>query len=143
VRQAHERADGSGYPEGLAAEEIDRYAQIVGLADVYESLTHKRPYRVKYTPIEALDMILKNKKVFGPKIIKALIGRIGVYPVGTLIMLNSKETGVVIMNRPELPFRPVVSVVYDTYGKEYSEPKEIDLAQNPILYIEDCVKEKA
>lgn len=143
VKQAHERLDGSGYPEGLKEDEITEYAQIVGLADVYEALTHKRPYRAKFTPIEALDMILKNKKVFGSKVIKALINRIGVYPVGTLVALNSKETGVVIMNRPEVPFRPVVSIVYDSYGKEFSEPKEIDLLQNPILYIEDCVKEKA
>ena len=142
VRQAHERADGSGYPEGLTADETSEFAQIVGLADVYEALTHKRPYRAKYTPIEALDIILKNKNIYGPKIIKALIRRIGVYPVGTLVLLNSKETGVVIMNRPELPFRPVVSIIYDAYSKEYGEPKEVDLSQVAILFIEDCVKEK-
>lgn len=142
VKQEHERIDGSGYPEGLPAEDITTFAQVVGLVDVYEALTHKRPYRGRFTPIEALDIILKNKNVFGPRIIKTLISRIGVYPVGTLVLLNSKETAVVIMNRPELPFRPVVSVIYDPYGETFPQPKEIDLANTPILYIEDCVKER-
>lgn len=142
VRQEHERMDGSGYPEGLPAEDITTYAQVIGLLDVYEALTHRRPYRSRFTPIEALDIILKNKKIFGPKIIKALVGKIGVYPVGTLVLLNSKETAVVTMNRPELPFRPVVSVIYDPYGEMFAQPKDIDLATSSILYIEDCVREK-
>ena len=61
VRQAHERTDGSGYPEGLKAEDISEYAQIVGVADVYEALTHKRPYRPKFTPIEALALLQELK----------------------------------------------------------------------------------
>ena len=114
----------------------------MGLVDVYEALTHRRPYRPRYTPLEALDMILKNKKLFGPKIIKALINSIGVYPVGTLVLLSSKETGVVTVNHPDLLFRPVVSIVSDPYGDELTEPKDIDLTAHPIIYIEDCVKEK-
>lgn len=143
IRQEHERADGSGYPNGLVADDITMLAQIVGLVDVYEALTHKRPYRPRYTPLEALDIILKNKKLFGPRIIKALINSIGVYPVGTLVLLSSKETGVVTVNHPDLLFRPVVSVISDPYGDELAEPKDIDLTAHPILYIEDCVKEKA
>ncbi|MBP7056396.1 MAG: HD domain-containing protein [Candidatus Omnitrophica bacterium] len=142
IKQAHERADGSGYPEGLVADDISILAQIVGLVDVYEALTHRRPYRPRYTPLEALDIILKNKKLFGPKIIKSLINSVGVYPVGTPVLLSSKETGVVTVNHPDLLFRPVVSIVSDPYGDELTEPKDVDLTSHPILYIEDCVKEK-
>lgn len=44
VRQHHERMNGKGYPHGLKASEIDEYAQIVAIVDVYEAMTHERPY---------------------------------------------------------------------------------------------------
>ncbi|MFA6384101.1 MAG: HD domain-containing phosphohydrolase, partial [Candidatus Omnitrophota bacterium] len=50
ITQEHERMDGSGYPKGLREGEIGEFAQIVALADVYESLTHTRPHRARLTP---------------------------------------------------------------------------------------------
>ena len=47
VLQHHEKIDGSGYPRGLNEDSIDEDAQIIGLADVYEALTHKRPHRLE------------------------------------------------------------------------------------------------
>ncbi len=141
VRQEHERSDGSGYPDGAKSEEISEDAQVVGLIDSYEAMIHYRPYRLRYTPLEAMSVMLKNKNIFGPKIIKALILRVGVFPLGTIVVLNTKEIGIVINNQPELPFRPVVRIIFDPYGRDLKNPKEIDLAENPIIYIDDCVKE--
>ena len=142
VRQEHERANGSGYPAGAKSEDINEYAQIVGLVDSYEAMTHYRPYRSKYTPLEAITVILKSKSMFGQKVIKALILRIGVFPVGTPVILNTKEIGIVVSNIPELPFRPFVRIIYDSYGRELAQAKTIDLAETPIIYIENCVKEE-
>lgn len=142
VQQEHERSDGSGYPTGSRSEEIGEDAQIVGLVDSYEAMAHQRPYRPRYTALETISIILKNKKTFGQKTIKTLILRIGVFPLGTLVVLNTKEIGIIVKNRPELPFRPAVHIIYDSYGKELKSPKEIDLAENPIIYIDDCVKEE-
>ncbi|MBN1527399.1 MAG: HD domain-containing protein [Candidatus Omnitrophica bacterium] len=142
VMQEHERRDGSGYPRGLKDDAITEYAQIVGLADVYEAMMHQRPYRRKYTSLEAVSTIVKNKKIFGPKIVKALIEQFGVFPVGIPVQLNTKEIGIVVEKNPEQPLRPVVSIVIDSTGHELKEPKLIDLADNPVIYVEDCVKEE-
>jgi HD-GYP domain-containing protein (c-di-GMP phosphodiesterase class II) len=140
VRQEHERADGSGYPRGLVKEEIGEYAQIVGLADVYEAMMHRRPYRGKYTSLETVRIILKNKKVFSRKAIKALIEVFGLFPVDTLVQLNTKEIGVIVERNDDCISRPVIDVLIDSYGKELKQPRRVNMAENPVLYIDTCVK---
>jgi HD-GYP domain-containing protein (c-di-GMP phosphodiesterase class II) len=140
VRQEHERADGSGYPQGLMADEINEYAQIIGLADVYEAMMHQRPYRDKYTSLETIRIILKNKKIFSRKVTKAIIETFGIFPVDTLIQLNTKEIGVVVKPNPEAISRPVIDILIDPYGKELKSPKRVNMAENPVIYIDTCVK---
>jgi HD-GYP domain-containing protein (c-di-GMP phosphodiesterase class II) len=139
VRQEHERMDGSGYPAGLKDEQIGEYARIVGLVDVYEAMIHKRPYRAKFSPLETIKTILKNKSCFDHKVIKLLIERIGVFPMGTLVRLNTKEIGLVVRENPELPLRPTVNIIVDAYGKELKEPKQVNLADNSMLYVDECL----
>lgn len=141
VRQEHERVDGSGYPQGLKENQIAEYARVVGLVDVYEALIHKRPYRSKHTPLETIKIILTNKNAFDAKIIKILIERIGIFPVCTMVKLNTKEIAIVLKENPELPLRPKVNIIIDAYGKELTEPKEVDLSENSMIYIEECVKD--
>lgn len=54
--------------------------------------------------------------------------------------LNTKEIGVVIEENEALPLRPVVNIIQDAFGKPLKEVKKIDLAGNPVLYIEDCLE---
>ncbi len=140
VRQEHERADGSGYPQGLMSNEINEYAQIIGLADVYEAMMHQRPYRDKYTSIETIRIILKNKKIFSRKVTKALIETFGIFPVDTLVQLNTKEIGVVVKANPDAISRPVIDILIDPYGKELKQPKRVNMAENPVIYVDNCVK---
>jgi len=142
VRQEHERVDGSGYPKGLIEDEISEYAKVIGLADVYEALVHDRPYREKYTSLDAMRMILNNKKTFSPKVIKGLILGVGVFPVGTLVSLNTKEVGVVVKRDPDHISRPIINIIIDSSGKELKGPKRINLADSPVVYIDTCVKRK-
>jgi putative two-component system response regulator len=74
VAQHHERFDGSGYPAGLAGEQISLHARIVAVADAYDALTSDRPYR-KGVPQEKAVEILKAKSgaQFDPKVVEALI----------------------------------------------------------------------
>lgn len=143
VRQEHERADGSGYPKGLVSDEINEYALIIGLADVYEAMMHRRPYRARYTALETVRTILKNKKIFSRKIIKSLIEAFGLFPVQALVQLNTKEIGVVVKRNHDHISRPIVDILIDPYGKELTQPKRINLAENPVIYIDNCVKQEA
>jgi putative two-component system response regulator len=67
----HEKWDGSGYPSGLAGEQIPHVARIVALADVYDALTSERPYKRAWTVEEALDLIrCESGKHFDPKLVE-------------------------------------------------------------------------
>jgi two-component system response regulator RpfG len=73
----HEKYDGSGYPEGLAGDEIPLPARIVAVADVYDALTTKRPYKSPWSSVNAIDYIKKHSGYhFDPKCVQALLCRI-------------------------------------------------------------------
>jgi putative two-component system response regulator len=62
IRHHHERWDGSGYPDGLAGNEIPYLAQVFQIIDIYDALTSERPYKPAHTPTEALEMIARETK---------------------------------------------------------------------------------
>ena len=134
LRQEHERIDGSGYPQGLKGEEIAEYAQIVGLSDVYEAMLHIRPYREKHTPLETIKEILGNKYTFANRLVKILIERIGIFPIGTIVQLNTKEIGQVVKHNLELPLRPEGNIIFDSSGKKLKQTRQINLADSPTVY---------
>ena len=73
-RSHHEKWNGSGYPDGLAGENIPLHARIFALADVYDALTSNRPYRQAWTQASALNYIHKNSGIhFDPRIVPQFI----------------------------------------------------------------------
>jgi hypothetical protein len=60
--------------------------------------------------------------------------------MGTMVKLNTKEVGMVIKENPDLPLRPTVNLMYDAYGKELKEPRQINLSESSMIYIEECLK---
>jgi response regulator RpfG family c-di-GMP phosphodiesterase len=70
----HERWDGSGYPTGSRGQEIPLSARIVTLADVYDALTTKRPYKEAFSHDKARTFILQNReKIFDPDVVDAFV----------------------------------------------------------------------
>ncbi len=142
VFQVHERVDGSGYPHALKAMEVQEYAQVIGLADIYESLVHHRPYRRRLNPIEALKEILQRERTaFPDRILKALIQALSPYPMGSMVRLNTGEIGRVVRKNKDYPLRPVVEVL-DRGGKRLEEPVAIDLGQSPLVNIQESLAEE-
>jgi len=135
VEQEHERVDGSGYPYGIKANKIDEFAQLIGFADVYEALTHPRPYRPAFVCIDALGLILRNKRSFDPRIVKSFLEKIGLYPRGTIVELNTKEKAYVLRQNSGSPSCPTVGVVIDPEGRRVEKLKEIDLSKTSAVYI--------
>jgi HD-GYP domain-containing protein (c-di-GMP phosphodiesterase class II) len=137
--QHHERADGSGYPGALKGSAISEYARIISLADVYEAMTHPRAYRPEHTPFEAVKEILNNKKTFEYKLLKALIEKIGIFPVGSFVELNNGKTAQVINLNPGSPLRPVVEIAPDT-GREEGKKEILDITANCNVAIRRGIK---
>lgn len=143
ILQEHERYNGKGYPKGLKGDEINEYAQIIGIADVYEALTHHRFQRRNLPPFDSIKEIISVERAsFPEKIIKALMAKLPIFPVGTMVRLNSKEIGIVISTNGLSPFRPTVEVVFDPSGRKPESKRIINLKENPLLYIISLVSEE-
>ncbi|HHW12871.1 MAG TPA: HD-GYP domain-containing protein [Firmicutes bacterium] len=94
--QHHEREDGSGYPRGLNSEQIHLYAKIVMTADSYDAMTSGRSYRRTLWSHEALaQLAAEAPEKYDPKMIKLLAQSVALYPVGSVVLLNNLEVGLV------------------------------------------------
>lgn len=140
TKEHHERFMGGGYPMRLSNGQINEYSQIVGLCDVYEALTHPRSYREAKNNHEAIKEILSlDAKEFDTKNIKILIKRLGLFPVGSWVELNSGEIGKVVSSNEEFPLRPVVNVIFGMDRQKYPEVKSINLNKQHSIYIRRSV----
>lgn len=128
--QHHERYDGSGYPQGLKGEDIHEFARITGVVDVFDALTADRIYRPAFPNYEAYEMLAAaGNFTHDYKIVEAFLYNIAVYPVGTLVKLNSGDIAVVIGTRRGQSYRPKVKLLFNDSGKAFKEKTIIDLAE--------------
>ncbi|OGL62412.1 MAG: hypothetical protein A3J27_10740 [Candidatus Tectomicrobia bacterium RIFCSPLOWO2_12_FULL_69_37] len=138
----HEREDGRGYPQGLLGNEISEYAKIIGLADVYEALTHNRPHRKRLLPHKAVQEIIQTQKAsFHQRLLKVMLEELSVFSLNSLVRLNSNAIGRVAQTVPGQPLRPVVQLLFDGDGNEISDERMIALKEFPLLYIVDSLDE--
>jgi HD-GYP domain-containing protein (c-di-GMP phosphodiesterase class II) len=142
----HERIDGSGYPYGLAGEEISKEGQMVGICDVYDAITADRIYHKGMPASRALRCLLEwSEKQFDRELVKAFIRCVGVYPAGSLVRLGSERLAIVLEQSPTSLLEPLVRVVYDAKRQHYLPPDDLDLSSRSaggdvILRYEDPVK---
>ena len=111
AEQHHEMLDGSGYSDGLKADEIHPYARMTAVADVYDALTAKRVYKPAMPMHQALMMLHKNRGTeFDEHFVDLFVRALGVYPVGSLVELSTKELAVVCEPNPENTHMPTVGI---------------------------------
>lgn len=136
VLQEHERMHGQGYPAGLLGQAIDPLAQIVGLSDVFEALSHPRSYRSPYTALEALEQVSEMKgEYFESGIVAALVNEISAFPLDSFVQLSTGEIAQVVGTNPENILRPEVLVRWDPEWRLLSQPRRLDLADSPEVTV--------
>jgi len=142
VYQEQEREDGSGYPKGIKGDKIHEYAKIVGIADIFEALVHGRAYRPGFITYTAIQKIMeRNAKQYNPKILRALISVVSMFPVGSLVQLSTGEIARVVAINQSRSVRPVVDVVQDADGTNLEPPRRMNLEQEPLIYITKPITE--
>jgi HD-GYP domain-containing protein (c-di-GMP phosphodiesterase class II) len=142
VWQVHERMEGMGYPQALGEKDIHPLAKLVGVCDMYESLTHMRSWRSRLLPHHVLRvMIEEHERTFEPGLVKSLVESLSLYPPGSFVRLSSGDVGRVVAINKGLPTRPKVKVLVDSQGRRVAAPSVLNLAAHPILYVADAVDE--
>ncbi|WP_333875047.1 HD-GYP domain-containing protein [Methylobacter sp.] len=128
--QHHERFDGSGYPLGLKNSEMSVYGQMAAIVDVYDAITADRCYHKGMEPTVAVRKMFEWSKFhFNPKLLRTFIRTVGIYPVGTLVMLESGKIGVVIEQNETDMTSPLVRIIFDAKKNYFITPNDIDLAK--------------
>ena len=136
--QHHERIDGTGYPLGLKGDEISTVGQMSTIVDVYDALTSVRVYKNAWEPTDALKKLLEwSPSHFRVEQVHQFIRCLGIYPIGTLVELESGRVGIVFEQGEQDLLRPTVRVIYHARHKCYLPVKQLDLARHTddrILY---------
>ena len=125
----HERIDGSGYPRGFRSSKISPYAKIIGLVDTYEAMIHNRPHRPGKNAHQTIKFLLGPiKNGFDYDLMKLFIDKMSIYPIGTIVRLNTGEIARVIEAKSGSPLRPVVMTIRNADDIPLEERKIIDLS---------------
>ncbi|MBI2567039.1 MAG: HD domain-containing protein [Candidatus Schekmanbacteria bacterium] len=137
VYQAHEREKGQGYPTGRSGIWVHEHAKILAVADVYESLVCRRPFRDRRLPHEAMTLVLKlaATQVLASRVVTALLDTLSLYPIGSCVELSGGEIGQVVGATPGRGEQPIVAVLYDNNGYPLEAPRVVDLGQDPARQI--------
>jgi len=116
----HLGLDGSGYPKVVKMRKPDLFSRICSIADSFDAMTSGRVYIKKpMGPDEVLrKMVMRAGTGYDTFLLKLFINAIGVFPIGTLLLLDTKELGVVYRNNPDDLLRPKVRVFADENGEK-------------------------
>ncbi|GHV85461.1 metal-dependent phosphohydrolase [Spirochaetia bacterium] len=136
--QHHERWDGEGYPRRISGPDIDMGARIVSVADAFEAMVSEKPYRNSMMGYQAMKNLLSdNSRRFDPDVLKAFIKTMGIYPIGSIILLNNGSIARVTEVQGDAPLRPRIRILIDEFGKMFKQDEgdAIDLLTEKSLFI--------
>jgi hypothetical protein len=133
VQHHHERYDGSGYPSGLVRDDIPMLGRIAGIVDSYDAMTNDRVYAKGRSCLEAIKELYELRDIqFQGELIEQFIQALGIYPVGTLVELNSGEVAVVVGINRLRRLQPKVMLLLDAEKSSLKDNLIIHLAEQPI-----------
>ncbi len=124
----HEKMDGTGYPQKLQGEQISLLARMGAVCDVYDAITSTRPYKTAWDPAGSIQRMAQWTGQFDPAVFKAFVMCVGIYPVGSLVKLESGRLAVVLDLNPHNLAAPVVRVFYSTRSKLPISVQTLDLS---------------
>ena len=134
IETHHERFDGSGYPHGLSGSKIPVAGRVAGIVDSYDAMISVRPYAPIKSSYEAIQELYQQAdKLFQQELVEYFVKAIGVFPVGSVVELNTGEVGIVVAQSMQARLKPKVMLILDEQKQPRKKMMIIDLAaQEPL-----------
>lgn len=129
VSEHHERANGSGFPEGRTAAALSPLSQLVSIVNLYEHLVSGHDGHAAHLPTQALRRLYQMGQA-GELLSEQVawtIHALGVYPIGAVVELNTGERGIIVATKADEALKPIVYIVCDPTGLLLAEPRIVDL----------------
>lgn len=131
ARYHHERYNGNGYMIGLEGERIGMFGMIGGIVDCYDAITSDRAYRASMSSHAALRRMYEwRTREFHPHLVEQFIQCMGIYPIGSIVELNTGDVGVVVAMNRTRRLKPRVALVLRPNHLPYSQNKIVDLGEH-------------
>jgi len=128
VRCHHERYDGSGYPDALAADSIPTFGKIAGIVDSFDAMTSERGYGRLLSTHSALNQLNKERDTkFEAALVEQFIQALGIYPAGSLVELSDGSVGAVVEQNRRRRLKPRILLILGCDKTPLGEPRVIDL----------------
>jgi len=126
----HEKVNGTGYPAGLKGDQITLAAKMGAICDVYDAITSDRPYKTGWCPAASLSKMTEwCDGHFDPVVFAAFVKCMGIYPIGTVVRLQSGRLAVIVdRGVGKSLLTPSVRVFFDTASKSLMKPELLDLS---------------
>jgi putative nucleotidyltransferase with HDIG domain len=145
VLHHHEKVDGSGYPKGFKGDEISLFAKMGAVCDVYDAITSNRPYKAGWDPAESIRKMTEwSTGHFDQRVFHAFVKSVGIYPIGSLVRLESGRLGIVVDQTEKALLTPKVRVFFSVKANAHIPPEVVDLsahnAPDKIVSREDPAK---
>ncbi len=132
VGSHHERADGSGYPDGLNGLNIPIYGRIAGIADSYDAMTTKTAYSPAMAAYEsARELNDMRGKEFQTEVVEQFLRTIGMFPTGSIVELSDGTVGMVLEQNRVQSLRPKLMILLDKSHNMLRQPKILDMRKLP------------
>lgn len=133
----HEKLDGFGYPYQVQADDISQYGRMIAICDIFDALTTDRVYKEGYSYIKAFNILMKlaQENHLELILVNQFIKCMGVYPVGSLVELNSHKLAIVESRNHQSPISPKVRSFYHIDHGHYVMTEDIDLSNNDDFII--------
>ncbi len=125
----HEKFDGTGYPHGLAGENISQMARMASICDVYDAVSSVRPYKSAWDPADSISRMASWAGQFDPTLFAMFVKSLGIYPSGALVRLRSGRLAVVVKQHPKSLTTPTVKAFFSTQSNMPIRVVEIDLSR--------------
>jgi HD-GYP domain-containing protein (c-di-GMP phosphodiesterase class II) len=136
ILQHHERFDGTGYTQALSAGHIVTGAKIISVADAFDAMISKKPYRKSFSGYEAMKNLLSDNSCrFDPDVLGAFVKIMGMYPIGQEVLLNNGAVAKIVGTYQTAPLRPQVVILKSDEAGTLGEGQYLDLLKSQSLFI--------